>query len=121
MGRRSTFYQKETPKRREVHPVWRGIGCIMMILIPGIGWASARLLLREGPKFGFNDFILTGWISTSGYPLLYVEIGMTIFLSLVLYLLFMFVSFIINQAMGPPRYGSLDAPQESYRGKPYKR
>ena len=36
------------PKRNRIHPIWRGIGCISMIVLTvGVYWAADALLLQN--------------------------------------------------------------------------
>jgi len=49
----SDFFEKEKrEKSREPHPVWRGIGLAMMVLIPLISFAAADLLLQVARRSG---------------------------------------------------------------------
>lgn len=50
MGKYDYFHKAKTPPKREIHPVWRGIGCLMMIVIPVISWAATLALLEYGKK-----------------------------------------------------------------------
>ncbi len=45
MGFSSKKYRKEQQDRRwEIHPIWRGIGCALILLIPIMAWFTARLI-----------------------------------------------------------------------------
>jgi len=49
----SDFFEKEKrEKSREPHPVWRGIGLVMMIMIPIISFAASDLLLQAARRSG---------------------------------------------------------------------
>ena len=47
MGYSIEKIREEAGKRRpwKVHPVWRGIGCFMAILIPIMAWAGAIVMI----------------------------------------------------------------------------
>ena len=80
--------QRRVPK---LHPIWNGIGCLMLVLIPAISWGLADGLtayaLVEFPELARN-------LAQSGADSdLYFKIGVTVVLSILLYLLFaIFVS-----------------------------
>ncbi len=50
-----TSYQSAKPKakRNEVHPVMRGIGCIMIIVVPILAYGTAVLLVNYGVRRGW--------------------------------------------------------------------
>lgn len=48
------FEKQKREKSREPHPVWRGIGFIMMILIPILSFAMSDVLLQVGRNNGIN-------------------------------------------------------------------
>jgi hypothetical protein len=83
------------PLQNKVHPIWRGIGCFLMILIPLIAFGVSELiigyLLVNNPIFAQNF---------TGNNLLYLRLGGTALLSVIIYLLFSIVSSVIYVAMG---------------------
>jgi hypothetical protein len=48
------FEREKREKSKEPHPVWRGIGFIMMILIPILSFAMADVLLQLAKNNGIN-------------------------------------------------------------------
>jgi len=138
MGKYGSYKQDVYKRPYDVHPIWRGIGCIMMILIPLVSIVGALEVIDAGQK--------AGWplpYDLMGYPQLPVEayklpvianIARTIssvnnlyaiasFSVVFMILGFAIISFVYASAfrvMGPPRYTPLDAP-EVPRGKHYKR
>lgn len=40
-------YKKKDIDKRGIHPVWRGIGCLLMILIPLISMAAADVIINS--------------------------------------------------------------------------
>jgi hypothetical protein len=106
---------EERPKREPTHPIWRGVGFAMMVLIPIISYAGSEVLVQQNTKNNFfpwpydlmarsSDFL---W---NGDPLLYFKILITVTFMLVLFALFTLVTFLINSAFGAPRYGPYDVP-----------
>lgn len=49
MSKYSASFRQLTQKPRpwEIHPVWSGIGCLLLILLPILSFAAARLLVQE--------------------------------------------------------------------------
>jgi hypothetical protein len=111
MGRSQNFYrQKEMPKGgKQVHPVWRGVGFLLLLIIPAMSYIGTLALLDENTKrtwFQIPAEFISQWVD----PLLFVKIGMTILISFVLYAISMLITFVVYSAFGPSRYGPLDAP-----------
>jgi hypothetical protein len=117
MGKYSSFQQRAPEKRRDntIHPIWRGVGFGMIILIPIISYAGTQLLIEYNNRTHIfpvpADLINQG----SKYPLLYLQIGIFIIIALVLYTIFVLLTFIIFKFFGPSRYGPLDVPPIAYK------
>ncbi len=113
MGRYQFSYSDKRPgytDKPEIHPIWRGVGFAMMVIIPVISY-FAGLLLIEANK-------IRHWVPVppelvakiTGDPDLYIKIILTIVISLLVYLLFMVVTFVTYRLFAPTRYGPTDAP-----------
>jgi hypothetical protein len=126
-GKYTSYTSTREVKSRpwKVHPIWRGIGCLMLILMPIVAFLAAYLLVDQDivttlkipyppefsvtlitiPFLGFNynvnwmTLILTGLLTLIGFA------GIMIFYS------------VMYSALGPPRYGPLDAPPKRYKKK----
>jgi hypothetical protein len=120
MGKYQTYMKPTPPPKKETHPIWRGIGFVFMIIVPILSYFATILIIDENLKqnwFPFpSDLIISG-----NDPLLLIKILGTLGISLVLFLIFMSITFILFSAFGTSRYGPLDVPPASYRGKRYKR
>lgn len=113
-------YQRESTReereaRRQIHPVWRGVGFALMILIPILSYAATEVILTRNATA--NWFPLPTDLAASrgdflynGDPWLYLKIILTVTIMLVLYGIFTLLTFIITSIFAPPRYGPLDAP-----------
>lgn len=116
MGKYDSSYSRDSKKpKREVHPIWRGVGCSLLILIPIISYSGARVLLEQNAKSGWfpipGDLIARGTFPLVGnYPMLYIEAILTVALMLVLYGLFTLIYFMFYSMFAPPRYSDTDAP-----------
>lgn len=115
--RRETSLEDRAPK---VHPIWRGVGFVFMILAPIIGYAASELILAENQKAGWFSIpqnLIVQWQD----PNILVKLIIMVFIALVLYALFTLIYFIIMRVAAPSRYGPYDVPPARYKGKPYKR
>jgi len=107
--------QKERPWR--VHPIWRGIGCLLFLLVPVMSYAGAKLLFAANYR--------NGWLPTPG-ELLVSPLGLPInYMELILLILLIFIGFgilitiysAVYRFIGPPKYGPTDAePIRSRKG-----
>lgn len=113
-------YQREASReereaRRQVHPIWRGVGFALIILIPILSYAATEVILQQNAMnqwfpMPFDLVAKRGDFLYNGDPWLYFKIILTITIMLVLYAVLTMVTFIINSLFAPPRYGPLDAP-----------
>jgi hypothetical protein len=139
MGRYSPSNFRTPPPRAEgPHPVWRGIGCILMIVIPIISFGLAELTIQINWTQQYIPYQLLGYpimpailwrpgfldpilAFMQGIPNLY---GILVFFLLYLVVLGAFVSVgnaYLYKTLGPPRYGPQDAPPPKIKARPYKR
>lgn len=121
------------------HPIWRGIGCFAILIIPVISYGLAILLVGYALERGISipvellgypvmpDWLfgvpgLVGalsWIQSQ--PNLYAYLIATFFMMLVVSGTFSFIYAIMYRFIGPPRYTRLDAPPSNIKVKKYKR
>jgi len=115
-----TSVKREMADKEKVHPIWRAIGCVMIVIIPVIAFTGALLFLDYNATKH-----LVYWPSDFAAPgkdaFLYIKIGLTVAISMLLYILFLLITFVANAAFGPKRYGPQDVPQAKFKGKDYKR
>lgn len=139
MAKYAKYQRREIEKPRDVHPIWRGIGCLLMIITPLMAYALGRLLLtaafqRSVPlppeileRITFDDWVYTvpvlssicRFIARIPYPW-----AQAIFFFIALVALSALVSTVygfVYSAIGPPRYTPLDAPPPKRRAREYKR
>lgn len=122
MGKYTSYStQVEGPKKqREIHPIWRGIGFAMIILIPFLSYVGALAILEENARRGWFPIPRDLLVNYSD-PMILIKALLTIAVAFVLYMVFMLITFIIYRMFGPSRYGPMDVPAESYRGKKHVR
>lgn len=110
----SKFYtQWRRPKAKErqwrIHPVWRGIGCLMIVLIPLLSYGLAHLAVEANREQGWVA-IPIDLLGPTAYPYLYAKLALAVLIAVVIFALYTIFYIVVYQVMGPPRYGPLDAP-----------
>ncbi len=121
MGRYQISYSDKEyaeKKRHEIHPIWRGVGFELIILIPVISYFAGLLLIAANQLHPYV-VIPPDLIAPRGDPYLYLKIILTVGLALIIYAVFMVVTYVIYGLFGPPRYGPTDVPP--LRRKVHKR
>lgn len=140
MGKYTT-YSRTPPKPRNagVHPLMRGIGCIMMVVVPIVSWGLALLLVDYGYRSGWpippawmgrveiHPFLLglenlrPVWNFLMAQPGLIAHLVFTAAIIVVIGGLMSVIYGYIYTLFGPPRYGPQDAPPIRVKVKRYKR
>lgn len=113
----------EKPRPWDIHPVWRGIGCLLLLIIPVMAYAASVILVDLNATNGWlpSPYSLMRPIRIPFLGLLYPPLGepiphlwanllVTVLLSLLGFALFVAFYSVIYSLIGPPRYGPLDAP-----------
>jgi quinol-cytochrome oxidoreductase complex cytochrome b subunit len=117
MGKYESYTtNKPKARKREIHAIWRGIGFILIILIPVLSYVGTLLLLEENAKRGWF-FIPKDLISPYVEPYFFVKIILTVVIMFVFYSIFLFIAALINRIIAPPRYGVYDVPAQAFHGK----
>jgi hypothetical protein len=136
-----TSYTKIPPKPRNlgVHPVMRGIGCIMMVVVPVLAYGLAQLVVDYGIRQRWP--LPPEWLQpVTIHPLLlgirslaplwnilltqnnFIAVLVFTFAIIVVLGSIMAVIYGYMYSMfGPPRYGPQDAPPIRVKVKRYKR
>lgn len=108
MGSKYRNYQtqKRGPSEKEmrrVHPIWRGVGFAMIVLLPVIAWAASDVLISRGlvpiPRDLFadsSDFIFRIFPDR----LIYIRLLLFGSILLVLYAVLTFITFLMNRMFG---------------------
>jgi hypothetical protein len=125
-----------------VHPIWRGIGCVFMVLIPFISYAAGVLTVDFGLAHNwpipyqllrpitFPDWLykssavaqLLGYITSSKnfYAFLAYASAAVVYMILLGGVLSVVNAF-VYQVIGPPRWGPQDVPPPKIKTKAFKR
>ena len=130
----------ERPRNLGVHPVMRGIGCLLMIIVPILAYGIAVLLVNYGFSHGWP--IPPSWSGTPTIPPLLLKLQglrpvwdfLLLQNNLTANLIFTIAGIIViggimsiiygymYSIFGPPRYGPLDVPPiRGVKVKRYKR
>jgi hypothetical protein len=139
MSNYNYFQKEQEPEKKEIHPIWRGIGCIMTIFTPIISWAAAMVVIDLGKaqKWPFiSEMSGTVRFSLTIYQIPFIG-NVASYLSSIPYLVALVMFFVIflilftgvfsvlnaflYRTFGPPRYSKLDAPAPRRRAKKYTR
>jgi hypothetical protein len=132
-------HEKEFTRPYKIHPVWRGIGFLMMLIVPIISWAGAQVTRDLGRRQGWA--FMRELSPTLQLPEIFYALPVISSLAhwisgiydLPVLLLFFFVLLVvfssimsllyalIYRLIGPPRYTPLDAPAAKNKGKRYTR
>jgi hypothetical protein len=140
MGRyRNYLKQAPSKPRNQLNPIWRGIGCLFIIITPVLSYVSARLILGYGLA---NGWPIPAWMlgtprlpafilqtpalyqmfapllsQTNLYAILTLTAAMIVFFAGLLSLIYA----LLYRIVGPPRFSPIDAPPPRVRTKTYKR
>jgi hypothetical protein len=140
MTRYSAASRRASTKRTVQTPaIWRGIGCILLLIVPVMAWvlavATIQVALRNGwplpsQLLGYPE--LPEWLwdipalwtplgLLSRQPHLYMTIVLAVLYTIAISGLLSVVYSVVYRIVGPPRYGPLDLPQPQVKVGRYKR
>jgi hypothetical protein len=129
MGRFNQYEQnsKNTSQSKKVHPIWQGIGCLMLIAIPILSYAGADLLVRENMTRQWlpapRELMQTVTIPVVGITVahLFANLLIAFLLALCGFTLLTMLYAALYSAVGPSRYGPLDAHPDEFRERKRRR
>lgn len=115
MTKHSMFRTEFPPKpsKLPMHPVWRGIGLILMVILPVGSYLLASMLIENKERFPWviipSDIILNSYPTD---PLILVRIFYALIILLILAAILAFFTFLISSLFGPDRYDPYDVPPD---------
>jgi hypothetical protein len=130
---------RATNVQPQVNPIWRGVGCIMMVVVPAIsfllGVLTVNLAVAQDWPMPYQlmgypvmptvlmkaDFLVPLLVFLQAQQNLYAILLLTVAYIVVIGAIVTYVYSVIYQYVGPPRYGPLDAEPVNRRVKRYKR
>lgn len=114
---------EESKELTRVHPVWRGIGFLLMVVVPIMSFALADILLQQAPTFVDNFSIppeLQGVLSIPGYGVVNNWKAVAVLTLVISAVLFAFIAFFVSlgiSMVGGSPADKLQAPVEKYEPK----
>jgi hypothetical protein len=133
MGFSSARYDQKPDKRPwKVHPIWRGIGCILLIVVPILSFIFARFFMTSVNWFPMPIELLRPVIFSyyGSVPidsiiyrindflngrLLYGDLFFTVIFAALAFGVLSIGYGTLYRLIGPPRYGPLDSPPVKQR------
>ena len=129
------YERKEGPK---MNPLWRGVGCIIMVALPLITLGLTALAtppiaatnlvpLSLLGHVNFNDWVfkVPGLSEAASFLRGIDNLWLGVMVYFIILILITGIASLIYvsvlQVIGPPRYSEKDAPPSKYKAKPYKR
>ena len=121
MGKYQKYrYQQVKERRWTVHPIWRGIGLLFLIMVPVMSFAGAILLVRANFKEGWIQIPveLLKSFSTPQLAAITPDLARIYYLDIAVALAFMVLGFgvisivysLLYSMFAPSRYGPVDSP-----------
>ncbi len=125
--------------RGETHAIWRGIGCLLMLIVPVMSFVLASITVSAGMALNWPmPYQLLGnpvmpaalWNVPAITPVLgFIQSQTNLYAILVVTLLYIvviaavitFVYAVVYRIVGPSRYGPLDAPPPKVKVRSYRR
>lgn len=139
MSRYSARQKQTVAEAPQIHAIWRGIGCLLALIIPAISWVLAAFTMQYALDSGLPvPYQLVGYpvmpqvlwkvpymppvlTFIQGQPNLYGVIVLWVIYMLILGGIMSFAYAFTYRFVGPPRYGPLDAPPPKISIQRYKR
>jgi len=119
--------EKPTP-RTFIHPAWRGIGCLLVVLIPIMGWGLGGVFLEKNVQYGWGvpippelnvtpsavwKFAASSGISPEMLTPFYARLMLMVVFSVVVYGVLTVAYSVIYRVSGGGRGSPLDVPLSS--------
>jgi hypothetical protein len=139
MSRYTASSRQTVAERPQTHAIWRGIGCLLVLIVPLISWVLAAATVQFAMDQDWPvPYQLVGypimpqdWWKVPGLPpvLLFIQNQQNLYavLSLCIIYIILFAAVLsalyafVYRFVGPPRYGPLDAPPPKVKVRSYKR
>jgi hypothetical protein len=112
----SNHMMPSKPKPTQVHPIWRGIGCILILISPLIAYAAATLIVQWNIDNGWYPLPAELLTPFNFEPLnitqdhFFANLLVAGLLLLLGFAMVMVVYSIMYAIFGPRRYSPIDAP-----------
>jgi hypothetical protein len=131
-------FRPKTQEKKRMSPIWRGIGCLLIIVFPLLSFLIMRMISPSVIATGLVPHQLLGriyfpaWVFKLAFSASIASFIHSLenpLLNLILFfvvLLFLsgitsFIYVLIYKVIGPPRYTELDAPPSKHKPMVYRR
>jgi hypothetical protein len=123
MNKNSNMFSRrksQIDRDSEIHPIWRGVGFVLMIFLPILSYIGAMVIMDYNNTMHWfpipNEFIVR-WKNWQD-PYILMRLFITVLLCFLIYALFSLVTFFMHSLFGPKRYIAPDiAPLRKKRRK----
>ncbi len=128
MGKYDKFSRPVQVRERpwQVHPIWRGIGCLLMVIIPIMAYAGADLLVKANLENGWlavpyelTTTVVIPFVNLS-VPNLYAILLVAALLAIIGFGVLTIFNAIIYRIARPSRLDLLNAPPERRKPRRHK-
>jgi hypothetical protein len=104
------------PSKLPMHPVWRGIGLIMMVVLPVGSYLLASMLIENRNTLSWviipTDIILNKYPKD---PLILVRILYAVIILILIAVILAFFTFVAARLFGPSRLDPFDMPSDKVK------
>jgi hypothetical protein len=123
MAKYQSYQKRDTgPKEKPyLHPIWRGVGFVMMVLIPVVSIAAGQYIFEQNKIehwFGIPSWLVIRFFKFD--PFILAKAVLILFLMVIITSVLYTLSVFIIRVFGAPRYGPYDVPPVPYKA-PKKR
>lgn len=115
MAKHNMFRSELPPKpsRLPVHPIWRGIGCLLIVFLPFASYYIATILIESKDKFPWviipEDVILKNYPRD---PLIAVRFIYALIIFIAVIAVLSLLTSIVMRLFSPSKYDPVDIPPE---------
>ena len=96
------------PSIPDPHPLWRGIGCLFMAIIPVLSLIAANILIKDAESISWIVIPQEMILPTYSDPLILIRVLYTAIISLILFFIISLTTFILNSIINPKKKGPYD-------------
>lgn len=121
MSNYSLYQKKEKKPKKTIHPIWRGIGCVLLVVIPFISYIAADFLITNHEDFSWVVITQELMVNYPKDPYILEKIFYTAIIVFILYLILTVITFFVDRFFGPSHYGPYDVPPNEVEIKRSKR
>ncbi len=130
---------RNQPAPSETHAIWRGIGCLLMLIVPVMSFILASITVTAGIALNWpmpyqllgNPVMPAAWWNfqpitpilgfIQSQTNLYAILLLTVLYIVIISSVMAFGYAVMYRIVGPSRYGPLDAPPPRVRVRSYRR